>query len=113
MERITGAWAVRTFRFTENPPGILSMRPTAARPGFSTAGKYGDDSDVYLLINMHWEPHTFDLPHTGGVWRLEVDTAREEKNGICMEPLADPEQITLAPRSTVILVGETEAADER
>ena len=81
--------------------------------GLLYCGKYGDDSDVYLLINMHWEPHTFDLPHTGGVWSLEVDTAREEKNGICMEPLADPEQITLAPRSTVILVGETEAADER
>ena len=78
--------------------------------GFLYCGKFAGktaDRDVYVLFNMHWEPHTFALPHTETAWRLAVDTAREECDGICESPLpGDAKEIVLEPRSAVILVAE-------
>ncbi len=77
---------------------------------FLYCGKFAgeeEDSDLYVMFNMHWEPHAFALPHTEGAWRIAVDTAREASNGICGQ-LLSPEQkeLSLEPRSAVILVSE-------
>ena len=76
------------------------------------AGEKGD-CDIYMIFNMHWEPHVFSLPHTDGKWHLAVHTAKEECNGIFPEPELLPEQASyeLAPRSIAILIskeGQTE-----
>ena len=78
-------------------------------------GKFAEDEDLYVIFNMHWEPHLFSLPHTDGVWKLAIDTAREDKNGFFEEPelLEDQKVLELKPRSIVVLVsGEEGGRDE-
>ena len=76
--------------------------------GFYYSGKFAEDADIYLMFNMHWEPHAFSLPHTDGLWRLAVDTSAEEQNGIFEGPEAREDQDTfeLNARSVVVLVSD-------
>ncbi len=80
--------------------------------GFLYCGRFAEDRDIYVIFNMHWEPHEFSLPHAGGKWRLAVDTAREESNGICDEILENQEVLTLSGRSAAILTAEEETDRE-
>ena len=76
--------------------------------GFYYSGKFAEDADIYLMFNMHWEPHVFSLPHTDGLWRLAVDTTAEEQNGIFEGPeaLEDQDTFELNARSVVVLVSD-------
>ena len=60
------------------------------------------------MLNMHWEPHTFSIPHTDGEWCLAVDTSREDRNGIFEEPelLSNQETFEMEARSIVVLLSE-------
>ncbi len=67
---------------------------------------------IYVAVNMHWDGHVFQLPRlpVGRRWHRFVDTSRETPQEI-VEPgqevmLRDQEQITMGPRSVVILVGK-------
>ncbi|MCI8275305.1 MAG: alpha-amylase [Lachnospiraceae bacterium] len=82
--------------------------------GFYYSGKFAGDADLYLMLNMHWEPHTFSIPHTDGIWRLAVDTSKEAQNGIFegTEPLEDQETFEMEARSVVILVSDGEKREE-
>ncbi len=67
-----------------------------------------DDSYIYVMINAHWEEHTFTLPviPAGFSWHLfcetgnRVYTTGQEKD---MGTLGD---WTVGPRTTVILIGK-------
>lgn len=76
--------------------------------GLYYSGKFAEDEDIYLMLNMHWEPHTFSLPHTDGKWRLAVCTSREDRNGFFEEPelLENQETFEMEERSVAVLVSE-------
>jgi glycogen operon protein len=66
---------------------------------------------IYVAMNMHWDGHVFQLPRlpVGRRWRRFVDTSRPPGKEI-VKPgkevlLRDQEQMTVGPRSVVILVG--------
>jgi len=69
------------------------------------------DDYIYVGMNMHWQRHAFELPRlpVGRRWRRFIDTSCAPPDEV-VEPgreplLRDQEQITLGPRSVVILVG--------
>lgn len=76
--------------------------------GLYYSGKFAEDEDIYLMLNMHWEPHTFSIPHTDGKWCLAVDTSREDRNGIFeeLELLSNQETFEMEARSIVVLLSE-------
>lgn len=82
--------------------------------GFYYSGRYAEDGDIYLMLNMHWEPHTFSIPHGEGAWRLVVDTSREDKNGVFDEPelLENQETFELEARSIVVLLSDRKKKEE-
>ena len=73
-------------------------------------GRTADDY-IYVAMNMHWEPHHFELPRLrdGRRWHLFADTYRPAPNDI-FEPgqerlLRAQRNLPVGPRSVVILVG--------
>ena len=69
------------------------------------------DDHIYVAMNMHWEPHTFELPRLrdGRRWHLFADTYRLPPDDI-HEPgqerlLRAQRNLPVGPRSVVILVG--------
>jgi len=69
------------------------------------------DDYIYVAMNMHWEPHTFELPRLrdGRRWHLFADTYRLSPDDI-HEPgqerlLRAQRNLPVGPRSVVILVG--------
>jgi glycogen operon protein len=73
-------------------------------------GRTADDH-IYVAMNMHWEPHTFELPRLqdGRRWHVFADTYRPSPDDIC-EPgmersLRTQRNLPVGPRSVVILVG--------
>ncbi len=81
--------------------------------GFYYCGRYAGDVDIYLMFNMHWEPHTFSIPRGDGAWRLAVDTSREDRNGFFEEPepLSSQDTFEMAARSVVVLVSDRNAEE--
>ena len=89
-------------------------------------GEYGTredgspDDTMYVLYNMHWEPHIFGLPHLskGQTWHVLYDTSKGPEKGVYMEETApelkDQSQIAMMPRSIVVLSGRpgSEAPEE-
>lgn len=73
-------------------------------------GSEADDM-IYIALNAHWQPAWFDLPPLRArmKWRVAFNTALaapEDSHAPGQEPvLPRQEQITVGPRSTVILVG--------
>ena len=72
--------------------------------------KYGTEADtfLYILVNAHWEEHTFTLPQLpeGLQWHLACAS-----RGICHPAgqetqLMVPTQFTLEPRETAVLIGK-------
>ncbi len=61
------------------------------------------DASFYLLYNMHWEAHEFDLPEPGeGEWQLMFLTSSTgECSGILM---ADCRTMVLQPRTAAVLI---------
>ena len=73
-------------------------------------GRTADDH-IYVAMNMHWEPYTFELPRLqdGRRWHVFADTYRPPPDDIC-EPgmersLRTQRNLAVGPRSVVILVG--------
>ena len=78
--------------------------------GVLMPGRTADDH-IYVAMNMHWEPHTFELPRLrdGRRWHLFADTSRPAPDDSC-EPgqerlLRAQRNLPAGPRSVVILVG--------
>ncbi|MCL4804000.1 MAG: glycogen debranching protein GlgX [Anaerolineae bacterium] len=70
------------------------------------------DDHIYVAMNMHWEAQTFELPRLrdGRRWHLFADTSRPAPDTICApgeeRPLRAQRNLSLGPRSVVILVGK-------
>ncbi|MFM8321849.1 MAG: glycogen debranching enzyme, partial [Chloroflexota bacterium] len=95
------------------------------QPDFSTQGRRlamllsgknahagaAPDEDIYLVMNMHWETHWFDLPQLpeGRRWHVFANTAVDSPHDTFWpgeEPLLDnPHGLLVGDRSVVILVG--------
>ncbi len=71
--------------------------------------KYGTDNDnfLYVLLNLHWEPHEFSLPiiPAGHHFKLVSDSFTGESYAPGKEKNIKGETVTLMPRSTQILIG--------
>lgn len=70
--------------------------------------KYGTPADtyIYVLINAHWEAHTFELPiiPAGLQWHLVCRSGRTA-DPLGQEPAPEPPmQLTLGPRETAVLI---------
>lgn len=81
--------------------------------GVMLCGKYvkidrkENDWIFYLIFNMHWEKHEFDLPRLpeGMMWQILIDTTEEttEKE---LRTASNQKQFEAAARSAVVLVGK-------
>lgn len=71
--------------------------------GILTCGAYTDENeDVYVLYNMHWEPHDLALPvRKDGRWKIVMSTGR-----LPNQPEEQDKCIEIAARTIVILVSE-------
>ena len=115
---ITDPADARMFPTTANTYGVRSLRISAASSGSFTGGEYGtkedgsQDDTMYVLYNMHWEPHVFGLPHLpkGQTWHVLYDTSKGPERGVYGEAVAlelkDQSQIAMMPRSIVVLCGQ-------
>ncbi len=69
------------------------------------------DDMIYIIMNAHWETAWFDLPPLGArkKWHVAINTALrppDDSHALGGEPvLPNQEQITVGPRSVLILVG--------
>jgi glycogen operon protein len=80
-----------------------------------SGGAYRDGSGtadaVYVALNMHWEPHTFELPALAGGarWHVFANTALappHDASPVGAEPaLGDQKRFLVGDRSAVVLVG--------
>lgn len=80
-------------------------------------GEYGKKADgtkdesFYVVFNMHWEPHQFDLPSLkeGKFWHVVFHTDEKEMNGMYdsgEEPKAEGRQFMVPPRTIVVFMGK-------
>jgi len=92
-----------------NSPGWED--PSAQALGMTLAGFHGDP-DIHVMMNMHWDPLSFDLPVVAGrTWARVVDTSLAPPLDI-----ADPggevpvagNTYTVEGRSVVVLVNRTD-----
>lgn len=82
---------------------------------FMLCGKHArggtlQDDDLYVMMNMHWEDHAFELPYLsqGRQWHVFVNTGAETPS---VEPgeevwLKDQRAFWMGARSVAILVGK-------
>ena len=79
--------------------------------GKHAQGGSGSDDYIYVAMNMHWEPHSFELPKlpVHHHWYVFADTAQLPPQDIWepgSEPiLQDQSNLLIGDRSVVILVG--------
>lgn len=70
------------------------------------------DNHIYVVMNMHWETHQFELPQLppGVQWHVFVNTIMPPPEDIwepgCEPLLTDQQQCLVGPRSVVVLVGK-------
>ena len=71
------------------------------------------DGDLYVMINGHWEDHSFTVPEgQTAEWRRVVDTARPSPEDIVEpghEPALETASYTVRARSVVVLRREQDA----
>ena len=71
------------------------------------------DGDLYVMINGHWEDHSFTVPEgQASEWRRVVDTARPSPEDIVepgSEPVLETASYTVRARSVVVLRREQDA----
>ena len=71
---------------------------------YSLHGASQSDSDLYVMVNMYWEPVLFDLQEPGD-WQLILDTSRAFPNDIHYPPPIppkDPQPRDFLPASNLI-----------
>lgn len=81
--------------------------PTARQLAFTLAGVDPDEPTLQVILNMGWEPRTFQLPALPrGEWRCAINTALASPRDIArpdrQETIA-AEHYIAAPRSVVVL----------
>ncbi len=100
--------------------GTLPCRPdwseTSHAIAFAIDGRRSDrdqlDRDIYVAMNAHWEPKTFQIPASpsGRAWRRTVDTALSSPDdavGLDEGPRVEvKDRYVVEPRSMIILVSE-------
>jgi isoamylase len=73
-----------------------------------TLGGFGGEADVHVMLNMYWEPLTFELPPAGHrTWHRAVDTSLPSPADIAApgsEPRVTTNEIVVEGRSVVVLV---------
>jgi glycogen operon protein len=109
----------RTFFEDEKEPPVAWHGAKLGKPdwdgpsrvlGMHLTGADGDEP-IYIFVNAHWEPRTFDLPRlpAGKTWRRFVDTSRPTGEDAVEPgqevPLPAGRSSVAAPRSVVVLVG--------
>jgi len=73
----------------------------------------GSADTIYVAMNMHWEPHTFELPALcdDRHWHIFADTAQAAPHDARLvgteSLLADQRHLPVGERSVVILVGKS------
>jgi isoamylase len=83
--------------------------------GGSYRDRVGTADAIYVAMNMHWEPHTFELPalSDGTRWHVFANTALSPPEDVwpvgAEPPLTDQRQLPVGNRSVVVLVGRTSA----
>ena len=74
---------------------------------YTLRGRSMDDDDLYVMINGHWEDHSFTvLDGDASGWRRVVDTARPSPDDILEpghEPTLDTARYAVRARSVVVL----------
>ncbi|MBR6358486.1 MAG: hypothetical protein IKS11_02460 [Lachnospiraceae bacterium] len=71
---------------------------------YASEDEESDASDLYVIYNMHWEKHDFVLPERRGKkLKVCIDTSGRKPSGA-----VNGGQITVEPRSIVVLDSETE-----
>lgn len=91
--------------------------PSARLLAFMLCGKHArggatPDDYVYVAMNMHWEPHEFELPalRDGRQWHVFANTAAAAPEDIWQPGqevlLADQGRLPLGERAVAILVGK-------
>lgn len=101
--------------------GVKAWRPEyenfRRQLGVLYCGEYGKKPDgtcddyLFVMYNMHWEPHEFGPPRLpkNRSWHVAVDTSLDGINGYYeegKEPLMeDQSRYVVSPRSIVVLIG--------
>jgi isoamylase len=70
----------------------------------ATLGGQGDEPDLHVMVNMHWEDHDFELP-PGRAWKRAVDTALPGREAVRVrggEPDLGTPTMRVAARSVVV-----------
>ena len=74
---------------------------------YSLRGASVGDGDLYVMINGHWEDHSFTVSEgQASEWRRVVDTARPSPEDILepgSEPTLETASYTVRARSVVVL----------
>jgi isoamylase len=106
-----GAWNARGLSdvtwhgTTLREPGFRDRDARAL--GMTLAG-FGDDPDIHVMMNMHWEPLDFKLPEVPDrSWFKAVDTFQAKPDDIPdpgKEPPVVGDTCTVQARSVVVLV---------
>ncbi|HEC69922.1 MAG TPA: glycogen debranching enzyme GlgX [Candidatus Omnitrophica bacterium] len=96
---------------------------TSRTLAFMLCGKHAKggtarDNNIYVAMNMHWEPHTFELPKLppGWLWYVAVNTDMLPPNDIWEvgkeKKLRDQSCFLVGPRSVIVLVGKEPAKEK-
>ncbi|MBQ4293343.1 MAG: glycogen debranching protein GlgX [Lachnospiraceae bacterium] len=92
------------WQFNQNEPQLA-----LAYLFVEEAKKYRTEEDafIYVLLNLHWEPHEFSLPiiPAGHRFGLISCSYTGESHSPGEKKLLKEETVTLMPRSTMILLG--------
>lgn len=79
---------------------------------FMLCGKHAKDDYIYVVLNMHWDSHVFELPQLpdGRRWHVSINTGSDAPHDafdVGAEPeLVDQGHIFMGPRSSLILIGK-------
>jgi glycogen operon protein len=75
-----------------------------------TLGGFAGEADIHVMLNMYWEPLSFELPAVGDrIWHRAVDTALASPQDITepgREVRVNGKEYVLSGRSVVVLVSK-------
>jgi glycogen operon protein len=75
-----------------------------------TLGGFGSEVDIHVMMNMYWEPLTFEIPTVQGrQWHRAIDTALPSLQDIAVpgqEVLLTTPNYLVADRSVVVLISQ-------
>lgn len=74
----------------------------------ATSGGVGNEADIHMMMNMHWEPLSFAIPSVPGrKWYRAIDTSLDSPNDIVIpsqEIEINAERYQVNDRSVVVLI---------